>query len=558
MSGHNRDHASARIGDASSELQRGRESYRRHAFGDAYRSLSAADRAQSLGGDDLDLLAASAALLGRDEDFLKALERAHQAHLDAGDGVRAARSALWLVFRLAARGETGRANGWLTRAKRLLEGGAHDCVEQGYLLLPAARQQLAANDCEAAFATAAAAAGIGIRFGDADLVAFSRSVQGRALMRQGRIDDGVALLDEAMVAVAAREVSPLLTGVIYCSVIDCCQQVYALGRAREWTSALAEWCEEQPDVVAFTGACRVHRAEIMQLNGDWPEAIEEARRAAEGLQKGFEPKATAAAFYQQAEVHRLRGEFAEAENDYRRANSLGLEPQPGLALLRLARGRADAAAAQIRRVVSTTTDRMQRTRLLPAFVEILLAVGDVEEALRACRELEETAETFATDVLAAMAAHARGAVELAKGDARAALGPLRRSFELWQQVGVPYIAARLRVLVGLACRAVGDDDGADLEIGAARAVFEELGAAPDLASVDALAKGTRPARPHGLTSRELQVLRLVAAGKTNKSIAAELFLSEKTVDRHMSNIFNKLDVSSRSAATAFAYEHRLV
>ncbi|HSP93508.1 MAG TPA: response regulator transcription factor [Thermoanaerobaculia bacterium] len=558
MSRHDRDHASARIGGTSGELRLGRESYRRHAFGDAFRSLSVADRAQPLGGDDLDLLATSAALLGRDEDARKALERAHQAYLEAGDGVRAARAALWLVFRLLARGETGRANGWLTRAKRLLEGGAHDCVEQGYLLLPAARQQLAANDCEAAYATAAAAAGIGIRFGDADLVAFSRSVQGRALMRQGRIDEGVALLDEAMVAVAAREVSPLLTGVIYCSVIDCCQQVYALGRAREWTSALAEWCEEQPDVVAFTGACRVHRAEIMQLSGDWREAIEEARRAAEGLQKGFEPKAAAAAFYQQAEVHRLRGEFAEAENDYRRANSLGLEPQPGLALLRLARGRADAAAAQIRRVVAATTDRMQRTRLLPAFVEILLAVGDVEEALGACRELEETAEAFSTDVLAAMAAHARGAVELARGDARAASGPLRRSFELWQRVGVPYIAARLRVLVGLACRAVGDDDGAELELGAARAVFEELGAAPDLASIEALAKGTRPARPHGLTSRELQVLRLVAAGKTNKTIAAELFLSEKTVDRHMSNIFTKLDVSSRSAATAFAYEHRLL
>jgi ATP/maltotriose-dependent transcriptional regulator MalT len=558
MSDHDRDHASARIGDAPGELRRGRESYRRHAFGDAFRSLSAADRAQPLGGDDLDLLAASAALLGRDEDFLKALERAHHAHLDSGDGVRAARSALWLVFRLTARGEIGRANGWLARAKRLLEGGAHDCVEHGYLLLPLARQQLAANDCEAAYGTAADAAGIGLRFGDADLVAFSRSVQGRALMRQGRIDEGVALLDEAMVAVAAREVSPLLTGVIYCSVIDCCQQVYALGRAREWTSALAEWCEEQPDVVAFAGACRVHRAEIMQLNGDWPEAIEEARRAAEGLQKGSEPKAAAAAFYQQAEVHRLRGEFAEAENDYRRANSLGLEPQPGLALLRLARGRADAAAAQIRRVVGATTDRMQRTRLLPAFVEILLAVGDVEEALGACRELEETAEAFSTDVLAAMAAHARGAVELAKGDARAALGPLRRSFELWQQVGVPYIAARLRVLVGLACRAVGDDDGAELELGAARAVFEELGAAPDLASVEALTKGARPVRPHGLTVRELQVLRLVAAGKTNKTIAAELFVSEKTVDRHMSNIFTKLDVSSRSAATAFAYEHRLL
>ena len=242
-------------------------------------------------------------------------------------------------------------------------------------------------------------------------------------------------------------------------------------------------------------------------------------------------------------MHRLRGEFAAAEEAYRSASQWGLEPQPGLALLRLAQGRTDAAAAAIRRAVGATADRLQRTKLLPAHIEIMLAAGDVQEARGACHELEEIAGTFDTGVLGAMAAYARGAVELAEGNPHAALGSLRCAFEVWQQVEAPYAAARVRVLIGLACRALGDDDGGGLELDAARAVFEQLGAAPDLARIDALIQGAPSAHRHGLTRRELQVLRLVAAGKTNKAIAAELCLSEKTIDRHVSNIFTKLDVA---------------
>ncbi len=538
-------------------LERGRACYRRRAWADAYQSLSLAARDAPLLGEDLELLGTSAYLIGRDAEYLKLLEAAHHAYLNIDDNVRAARCAFWIGLRLAFRGQIGPATGWFRRAQRLL-GEERDCVEQGYLKLPLVEQLLGAADCDAAFATAARAVEIGERFGEADLVATARHLQGRARIQQKQVEEGLALLDEAMVAVTAGELSsPVITGLIYCSVIESCQQVYAWERAREWTSALDRWCEEQPELVAFTGVCRAHRAEIMQLSGAWPDAIEEARRAYE-RSKAVNPQAAAAAFYQQAEIHRLRGELAAADAAYLSASQWGWEPQPGLALLRLAQGRTDAAVVAIRRVVGTTPDRLQRTRVLPAYIEIMLATGNTPDACAACHELTEIAEGFGTPVLRAMAAYARGAVELADGNAAIALGLLRRAWQVWQQIEAPYLAARARELMGLACDALGDDDGARLELGAARAAFERLGAIPDRTRIDALTQRARSERPHGLTSRELEVLRLVAAGNTNKEIAAKLFLSEKTVDRHVSNIFTKLDVSSRSAATAFAYEHKLM
>jgi ATP/maltotriose-dependent transcriptional regulator MalT len=544
--------------DAGSAVERGREAYGRHDFAAAFKAFSAADRAGALRGEDLDRLAMSAGLLGRDEDFLKALERAHHAHLEAGEPAAAARSAFWLSSRLIAAGEKGPGTGWQSRAQRLLDSDGLDCAERGYLMLPSARQHLAARDWKAAHAVAREAGRIGERFAEADLIGFARLIQGQAALGDERIAEGLALLDETMVAVAGGELSPLVTGLIYCSVIRSCQDVYALGRAREWTQALKEWCDAQPGDSTFTGTCLVHRSEILQMNGDWPAAIEEARLAAQRLTGRFNERAAAPALYQQGELHRLRGEFAEAEEAYASASRLGSEPQPGLALLRAAQGRLDVAAAAMRRVLGALTDPMKRARYLPAHVEIMLAAGELEEARSAAIELEKLAASFDTEAVVAMAAHARGAVALAEGDARSALEPLRRSFEIWSRLGTPYLAARVRVPVGQACRALGDEDGFRLETEAAAAVFRELGAAPDLERVGALSQRPPSSRPHGLTSRELQVLRLVAAGKTNKAIAAELFLSEKTVDRHLSNIFDKLDVSSRAAATAFAYEHHLV
>jgi len=550
--------AKKRVTEVSGELARGRQCYAASAWADSFALLSQADKEVPLGVADLELLATSAYLVGQDGVFLDALDRAHGAYLSAGETTCAARCAFWLGLSLLFMGETGRGTGWLAGARRLIEGETADCVERGYLLLPTAEQLLGAGDYDTAYATAADAVEIGDQFGEADLVSCARHLQGRALMGQGRVEEGLALLDEAMIAVTAGQLSPLMTGLIYCSVIDACQQVYALARAWEWTAALTQWCEAQPQMVAFTSTCLVHRAEIMQLHGAWRDAIEEARRACEPRYQGTEQQPPATAFYQQAEVHRLRGEFEAADEEYRNASRQGCDPQPGLALLRLAQGSTDVAAAAIRRVMSATTAQLRRTRLLPAYVEIMLAVSDIENARSACRELADIAESFDTSVLSAMAAHAQGAVELAEGDAQAALGSLRRAFEAWQQVEAPYEAARVRVLMGMACRTFGDDEGAGLELDAARAVFEQLGAAPDLARIDSLTKTAPPGRPHGLTPRELQVLRLVASGKTNKAIAAELFLSEKTVDRHVSNFFNKLDVPTRAAATAYAYEHKLI
>jgi DNA-binding CsgD family transcriptional regulator len=544
-------------------LERGRASFERRAWSDAFDALSEADRAAPLGAEDLARLVVAAGLAGRDEALLPAQERLYQRYLEAGDTLAAARAGFWLGFRLFARGEAGRATGWLGRAQRLVEKDGRDCVEQGYLLLPIAQRALGAGDAGQAHDVAAQAALVGERFGDDDLVAFARNLQGRALLRQGRLERGLALVDEAMVAVTSDELSPLVTGLIYCSAIASCQRVYALDRAREWTLALATWCEAQPQLVLFTGNCLVHRAEILQIGGSWPEAIAEARRAGEQCLRGaFDAEAAGRAWYQQAEIHRLRGEFGAAETAYREASQVGVEPQPGLALLRLAQGQAQAAAGAIRRVVAATNERLQRTRLLPALVEILLAVRDLEGARSGARELEATASALHTDVLSAIAWHAAGAVQLAEGNPGAALEPARQSFAVWQQIGAPYLAARLRVLLARACLALEDVDGARLELDAARAVFERLGARPDREAIDALRAKVVPRRKaaasHGLTERELQVLRLVASGKTNKVIARELSLSEKTVDRHVSNIFTKVDVSSRAAATAFAYEHDLV
>jgi DNA-binding CsgD family transcriptional regulator len=361
-----------------------------------------------------------------------------------------------------------------------------------------------------------------------------------------------------MVAVTAGELSPIVTGLVYCNAIAFCQEVYEVRRAREWTAALTRWCESQPEMVAHTGLCLLHRAEIMELSGAWPEALDEARRAGERFAQQAKRTAAGQASYRQGEVHRLRGELAAAEEAYREASRCGWEPQPGLALLRLAQGNREAAMAAIRRVVAETGEPLKLASLLPAYVEIMLAAGEAEEAGSACGRLEELTGEQEEGMRAALVAQARGSVELAAGDAGTALVSLRKAWQEWQEIEAPYEAARARMLVGLACRAVGDDDAAALELEAAHGTFAELGAAPDLARVESLFGGVEPADLHGLTMRELEVLRLVAAGETNKAIAAELVLSERTVDRHVSNILAKLRVSSRSAATAYAYEHQLV
>jgi DNA-binding CsgD family transcriptional regulator len=534
------------------------ESDRRRTWTDVYVQLSAADRERTLDPADLERLATAAWLIGKDDEALVIRARAHEAFITQGRHERAARSAFWLAFGLLTRGGRARASGWIARAQRLLDQSARDCVEHGYLLLPAGMARLAAGDLQGAYVSFCQAADMAVRFDDADLAALARHSRGRILIRMGEIDSGVTLLDEAMVAVDTDDVSPIVVGDVYCSVIEGCLEIFDLRRAQEWTAVLARWCQSQPDLVPYRGQCLARRAEILQWHGDWGAALDEARQACEWLTRPPGEPAAGAAFYQRGELHRLRGEPAEAEEAYRRAHQLGRSPQPGLALLRLAQSRTATAAAALRRAIEEAHTRVSRARLLPAYVEVMLAAQDIEAARAAGDELDRIARELGAPLLQACAAQARGAGLLATGDARGAAEALRAACTLWQELHIPYETARARELLGRACRELGDADSARLELEAARTTFEQLGASTDLDRFHKVAETRRSGPPSALTRRERQVLRLVAAGSTNKAIGEALSISERTVERHVSNIFNKLGVSSRAAATAAAYERQLL
>jgi DNA-binding CsgD family transcriptional regulator len=545
-----------------SDVELGRDAYAQDAWGVAFDRLMAADRQAPLDPADLELAANAAYLTGRHAESVELWTRAHHDFLAREQAHGAARAAFWLGFSLMQRGDRARAGGWMARARRLLDQGDEDCVEAGYLLIPAGLAALSGGDPDHAYETFARVADCGARFDDADLVTLGRLGQGQARVRAGDTGAGLPLLDEAMVAVEAEEVSPIVAGLVYCAVIEVCQEIFDLRRAREWTAALSGWCDTHPELVPYRGQCLVRRSEIMRLHGAWSDAAREVRRACERLTAPPGEPAAGAAFYQKAELHRLRGEFEQAEDAYREASRWGRKSQPGLALLRLATGDVDSAAAAIRRVAEEAGDRRTRSALLPACVDIMLAADQLDTARDAAEELAQIAAQLDAPLLRATAAYARGAVLLAQGDAHAALEALRGAWAEWEELEAPYDAARTRVLIGLACRELGDDDSAALELDAARWGFEQLGAVPDLRRLDELARGstdrTSGGHDHGLTARELQVLRRVASGATNKRIAADLFISERTVERHVSNIFTKLGVSSRAAATAFAYEHELM
>lgn len=549
--------AGARSSDDA--LAAARTSTHRREWRDAFGAYSAADRRAPLPATDLEPLATAASMLNRGDDARRALERAYAAHLDDDDPAGAVRCAFWLAIGLLSVGERDRARGWIERAGRLLDRWGGDRVERGYQLVPRVLvdDRERDGDLDGALADATSITEIGERFADPDLVAFGLYAQGRARIRQGRITHGLALLDEAMVAVLADELaSPLLTGLIYCLGIALCEELFEVRRTREWTSALGRWCELQPQMVNFTGTCLVHRAGSLQLHGAWPGALDEARRACGRFAPG-EP-AIGAARYREGEIHRLRGEFGAAEEAFRDASARGWQPQPGLALLWLVTGRTENAVAAIRRVLAETTDRLGRAGMLPAAVEIMLGTGALAAARAAADELGGIAADHGSTALRAMAAYSCGAVELADGGAPPALVPLRSACRLWQEIDAPYEVARARTLIGRACRDLGDEDSASWEFGAARDGFARLGAAPDVARLDALIAAAPGRGACGLSPRELQVLALVAAGRSNRAIAGELVLSERTVDRHVSNILTKLGVRSRTAAAAFAYSHHLL
>lgn len=504
--------------------------------------------------EDLDAYAESAWWLARFDEALSCYERAYRQHVADGQPRRAAMSALMLAITCRLVGEAAASAGWMARANRVLRT-APENVEHGYLCFLEIAAAMDRGDLDQALGLAGRMQHLGRRHDDPTLSALGVLFEGRALAKLGKVGEGMALLDEAMLAATSGELRPLWTGAIYCMLLDACHELVDLRRAAAWSEAAGRWCEALPSATLFPGICRVHRAELLAVAGDWPRAEAEAARAAEQM-RGIDVFAAAGGLYEVGEIRRLRGDLAAAEEAYRAARDCGRDPQPGHALLRLAQGQTVAALASIQAALnSEQAGRLARARLLHALVEIALASSDLRTAAEAADELEETADLYASPGLRAGAGRARGTLLLAEGRPAEALAVLRASAKSWQELGAPYEAARARVLLAAAYAGVGDEDAAELERAAARVVFTRLGARPDLDRIEQSAPG---ALPGGLSQREAQVLRLVAAGNSNRTVAGELHLSEKTVARHLSNIFTKLAVTSRAAATAYAFEHHLV
>lgn len=536
------------------DLHRAREEYERREWLAAYRTLSNLDDAV-LAATDFLSLADAAELLGHPDDAVQALQRAHHAALDAADPLLAARAAARLGTLLALRGESAVASGWLARGERVLDEVDGDVVERGYLLVGRMLERVSVGDLEGARPLPAQITACGRRHADPNLVALGLNQEGRVLTVFGEVPAGLRLLDEAMVGVVAGEVEPLVAGEVYCSMIEACQWVGDLGRAAQWTRALSQWCEAQPAIVAFTGQCAVHRAQLMRLHGSLRDAVTELERSAQRYEAAGGHPAIALAHQERGDVLRLLGDLDGADRAYGQALQHGNDAQPGRALLALARGEPDQAVAAVRRVLAGTHGAIFRHRVIPGCVEVLVAGGLLDESDALCDELAGIAKDFGCAAVRAGSETVAAQVALARDDPESALPMARSALARWSALDADYEVARARVLVGRALRLLGDADGAVLELRAAREAFVAQGAVPDARDVsDQLGEADRPG---GLTGREVEVLRLVTAGRSNAQIAEELHLSVKTVARHLSNIFTKLDVGSRTEAAAFAHRHHL-
>ncbi len=469
-------------------LEAGREAARRHAWREAYELLAKADEEGRLAAEDLDSLADAAWWTGRLDEAIRLRERAYAAYVHAGAPRRAAMVAVSLMMDNSFRGALAVSSGWLARAGRLLENEAEG-VEHGHLALARGIHALNLGELESASTELARARELASRFGDRSLEMTALVLEGGLLVLMGNVDEGLAILDEGTASAISGEVDPLATGMIYCVTIDACQALGDCGRAAEWTEAANRWCEGL-HVSGFPGFCRIHRAEILRLRGEWPQAEEQALQACEELHD-YNRSVTAAGFYEIGEIRRRRGDFAAAEEAYRKADELGREPQPGLALLRLAQGKVDAASAAIRRALAAETlDPLGRARRLPAQVEIALAAGEIRRAREAAEELETIADQYRVDGRRTPAHEgaiqlAWGRIRLAERDWDGAAAALRAARETWNKVGAPYEAAQARMLLALAYRGDGDgdEDGATEELTAAKTTFERLGAVLDLQRV---------------------------------------------------------------------------
>ena len=453
----------------------------RHAWREAYEAYSGLD-AKDLTAEDLEAFADAAWWTGRLDEAIELRERSYAGFASAGETRGAARVALSLAWDNAARWAASLAQGWFAQAERLLKD-APESVEHAYLALSRANTELyMLGKPMEALPHLDRAYELGERFGDRDVQAMALVAKGKALVETGSVEQGMALLDEATAAAVCGELHPFATGLIYCCTISSCQEVGDYGRAAEWTEAANRWCDRS-EVSGFPGACRIHRAEIMRLRGEWPQAEEQALAACEELQD-FNRFSTASGFYEIGEIRRRSGDFAAAAEAYRKAGEWGREPQPGLALLRLAEGKVDAAVAGIRRSLDDVDEPLARVRRLPAQVEIAIAAGDLRTARAAADELERIVDAYKIGDRRAPAFDAtvhlaRGQIEIAEGDWEGAGRCLRRARSEWQKVGAPYETAQARMLLGIAYRRQGDEDGAMAEFEAALATFERLGAKLD-------------------------------------------------------------------------------
>jgi ATP/maltotriose-dependent transcriptional regulator MalT len=501
----------------------------------------------------LELLADASWWLGRLDDCIDARERAYARYDELGDRRRAGQCAVWLYEHHCFKARPAMAGAWLRRARQALADDP-DCDEHGALLLREAETAHGGGDLEGAAALARAVIDLGRRLRSPDMEAEALQTLGRVLIDQGRAGEGLAHLDEAMLFAVEGRLGPYATGKVYCSLISACEELGDLRRSAEWTEATGRWSQRHPFAV-FPGLCRVHRASALRWRGAWADAEREATMACEEL-AGLNLPNAAAGFVEIGEIRRRLGNLDGAEEAFRTAEELCGQPQAGLALLRLAQGNTDAATAIIHQALEAHTwNRLSRARLLVAFAQIAIAAGDTAAASTAVDEMEAIAADYDSPVLLASVATSRGRVQVAERDPTACT-TLRLALKRWQELDVPHEVATARMLLGLACRDADDNDAAAASFAAAESGFAQLGATLDVRVVRDLT--SRRQLPGGLTEREAEVLRLVAAGRTNREIAAELFLSEKTVSRHLSNIFAKVGVSSRSAATAFAFEHRIV
>jgi DNA-binding CsgD family transcriptional regulator len=530
------------------ELETARAAFAKHEWAHARDCFVAARDAAPLGADDLACLREAAWWLGLMDESRAAGEEAYALYVEASENRKAAYQAWEIAYAYFLKGDEAVGSGWMGRAQRLLVNEP-DCAEQGYVLYFAVESSL--DGGEETLAKAKEVQAFGRRNANRNLTAAGMVAEGRVMIKLGRAKEGLALLDEGMLEASSGEMSPLFSGNVYCHLIAACHELGDVRRASAWTQITSDWCDRMAPAVLFKGICRVHRVEVLQLQGAWTDAEAEAVRVCTDVAH-IHAGVVAEARYQLGEIKRLRGDLVGAEDVYQQAHASGRDPQPGLALLRLAQGRPDSAATSIRSALAGVTGRLARARLLPAAVEIAIAVGDDETAAAAADELHDIASAYGSSGFDAAAKLARGAALLAAGRTADAVSVLRTACTAWQELDAPYDCARVRVLLARAYRDLGDNEAAARELDAARSVFDELGAELDAKAVETQ---RRRGLPKGLTEREVQVLALVAEGSTNRQIADELVLSQKTIARHVSNIFTKLGVTTRTAAAWFAFEN---